>query len=312
MKKIFYLLLFTLCLASTVMAQDTKPDQQEEAPIKKKPKAVKTFQSSQVINLPSVEMLKKNNLQFMVSHHFGILWNKDANAGQNFAQVLGLNSGIAHTYLSFDYSITDYANVGIALAGSSKFEGWAKFKILKQQKGKSPVSLGWISVTRADALANPQDTSKANKLAWNKYSFMHGLLIARRLTSKISVQLMPAMIHYNIVPYGIRNRNNIYSLSIAGKYQLKPTKAITFEYSRQLNVYRHVLDKNGNITTYSPDLISLGMEFNTGGHVFQFFVGNTTSGSIIEQLSRNTNRIGDGQFALGFRLNRGFFLGPKE
>ncbi|MEP7268778.1 MAG: DUF5777 family beta-barrel protein [Saprospiraceae bacterium] len=51
--------------------------------------------------------------------------------------------------------------------------------------------------------------------------------------------------------------------------------------------------------------------FNTGGHAFQFYIGNTTDATNINQLSRNTNFIKDGQLALGLRLNRSFFVGKE-
>jgi hypothetical protein len=284
----------------------------EETPVNKAKITKATFQSTSLINMQTVEMQKKGYLQFMVAHHFGVIWNKDASEGQNLAQIFGLNSGIAHTYLSFDYSPCDYANIGLALAGSSKFEGWLKFKILRQQTGAKniPVSVAWLSLVNADAQENPAVT-KENKLAWNKFSFMHQLLIARKFSSKFSLQLMPTFIHYNIVPYGINNSNNIFSMGLGGKYQIKDNMALTFEYARQFNMYEDVIDGNGNIINYEPNLMAVGLEFNTGGHVFQFYIGNTTSASNIEQLTKNTNFLKDGKFALGFRLNRAFFIGGK-
>ena len=325
MKKIFSLLIFSSALFINAIAQETGVEK-EVTPVKKAKYTKITFQSTSIINMHSVEILAKGNLQFMVAHHFGVIWNKDADAGQNLAQILGLNSGIAHTYLSFDYSLTNYANIGLALTGNSKFEGWAKFKILRQQTGAKniPVTVGWISLVNADALENPSDTAKyvsegwlvnsgekGKKIGWNKFSFIHQLMIARKFSPKFSLQLMPTWIHYNIVPYGINNSNNIFSIGLGGKYQMSDNKALTFEYARQLNAYKDVLDKNGNISNYCPDLLAVGLEFNTGGHVFQFYVGNTTSASNIEQLTRNTNFIKDGKFAMGFRLNRGFFMGKK-
>jgi hypothetical protein len=312
MKKIFSILIFSLsfCIIST--AQDTASE--KEATQAKKTKFTKaTFQSTSLINMQSVEMLKKGNLQFLIAHHFGVIWNKDASAGQNMAQVFGFNTGIAHSYLSFDYSLTNFANLGLALTGNSKFEGWTKFKILRQQTGLKniPVTIGWVSLVNADALENPVDTVKSNKLGWNKFSYMHQLLIARKFSSKFSLQIMPTYIHYNLVPYGINNNNNIFSLGIGGKYQVSDNKALTFEYFRQLNMYEDVIDRNGNIINYAPDLLAIGIEFNTGGHIFQFFIGNTTSATNIEQLTKNTDWIKDGKFALGFRLNRAFFIGGK-
>ncbi len=100
-------------------------------------------------------------------------------------------------------------------------------------------------------------------------------------------------------------------MGVGAKYKLTDNKAITFEYSHQFNVHKNVITKTGAIVNYEPDLLALGLEFNTGGHVFQFYIGNTTAATAIEQLSRNTNRLSHGDFALGFRLNRSFFLGKK-
>ena len=100
-------------------------------------------------------------------------------------------------------------------------------------------------------------------------------------------------------------------MGIGGRYALTDKKSLTFEYSRQLNMYDHVIDKTGNINTYEPNLLALGMEFFTGGHVFQFYIGNTTNATNIAQLSRNTNKFRLGQFALGFHINRSFFLGKE-
>jgi len=124
-----------------------------------KPKYTRnTFQSNYIINMQSVEMVSKQNLQFQVAHHFGIIWNKDAKAGQNFAQVLGLNSGVAHTYVSLDYSLFDHTNLGIALAGDLGFEGWIKLKLLRQQSGVKniPLTLAWLSLANVNAQEDPK------------------------------------------------------------------------------------------------------------------------------------------------------------
>lgn len=53
--------------------------------------------------MQSTEMGAKGIMQFLISHHFSNIWNKGAGL-QNEAQLFGLNSGVAYTYLSFDYS----------------------------------------------------------------------------------------------------------------------------------------------------------------------------------------------------------------
>ena len=145
-------------------------------------------------------------------------------------------------------------------------------------------------------------------LGWNKYSFMHQLQIARKFSDKLSLQLMPTLVYFNVVPYGVNNSNYVGSLGLGGKYKLSANKNFTFEYARQLNMYENLIDKNGNIVSYEPDLISLGMEFNTGGHLFQFYIGNTTNSSNIDQLARNTTNLKLRNWSLGFTLNRSLNL----
>ena len=187
----------------------------------------------------------------------------------------------------------------------SRYEGWAKFKILRQQTGERniPVSVGWYSMFNVNAAKDP-----AIQLSWNKFAFVHQLLIARKFSDKFSLQLMPTAIHFNLVPNGINNSNTVWSLGLGGKYKLSANKNITFEYARQFNMYKNLVDKNGNIVNYKPNLLSLGMEFNTGGHLFQFYIGNTTNSSNIDQLARNSSSLKFSNWALGFTINRSMSL----
>jgi hypothetical protein len=303
MKKILSLVFLGLSCWVVTMAQETN-----EPAVAKKKYARATFNSTRIINMQNTEIVSKNALQFMISHHFSYIWNKDGGS-QNLAQLFGLNSGVAHTYLSFDYSPTDYMNLGVAAAGSSKYEGWAKFKIVRQQTGpvNIPVSVSWYSMAHINTAKDPDIDND-----WNKFSFLHQLLIARKFSDNFSLQLMPTLIHFNVVPYGINNSNLVYSMGLGGKYKLKPKMNLTFEYSRQFNMYENIISKNGTILNYSPDLLAVGLEFNTGGHLFQFYIGNTTDGSNIDQLARNNSWIKDGNFALGFRINRSMDLKKEK
>ncbi len=295
MKKIAMLLV--MVLGSWVIS-----NAQDDAPRPKYAKA--TFNSTRIINMQSTEIVSKGVLQFLISHHFSPIWPKGGETQDNLAGLLGLNSGLAWTYLSFDYSINNYLNIGLAGAGRNRYEGFAKIKLLRQQTGAKniPVSLTWYSAFNANAAKDP-----SIDLSWNKFSFIHQLLIARKFNDKFSLQLMPTVIHFNLVPYGVNNSNQVYSLGLGGKYKLTSNKNITFEYSRQFNMYENLIDKNGNIYDYKPDLLSLGMEFNTGGHLFQFYIGNTTHSSNIDQLSRNTSKPFE-NLAFGFTINRSMSL----
>jgi len=83
---------------------------------------------------------------------------------------------------------------------------------------------------------------------------------------------------------------------------------LTLEYTRQLNMYENLITKNGSILNYQPNLLSAGIEINTGGHLFQFYIGSTTDASLLDQLARNNSSIKDGNFAFGFTINRSLSL----
>lgn len=264
---------------------------------------IATFKSTRIINMESTEMTGKGNLEFMISHRFGNIW-KEGKGLSNISQLFGLNAGAANTYMSFDYSFTDWFNAGFATTGNARMESWAKFKLLKQQTGLKniPVSVSWFSLASFDGSDGPSP----DDLAWNRFSFMHQLLIARKFSDKLSLQLIPSYIHYNTVPYGINNTNNIFSLGIAGRMKLTNKTAITFEYARQLNGYKNLLDESASAVNYVPDLISLGYDWDTGGHIFQFFFTSSSSATNIAQLTTNTNEVRLGNFSLGFNLNRSY------
>lgn len=306
MKKILSLIVFALCISAFAIAQDSvNTEEKKEAPKPKFSRAV--FNATKIINMQSTEIVSPGILQFMISHHFSHIWNKGGGK-QNVAQFFGLNSGVANTYLSFDYSPTKFMNVGVAMAGSSTYEGWLKFRFLRQQTGikNIPVTIGWYSMVNVNTAEDPE-----NGFSGNKFSFMNQLLISRKFNDKFSLQLMPTWIHFNVVPYGINNSNEVFSLGIAGKYKVSPKLNVTMEYARQLNMYKNLITKNGTILNYNPDLLSLGLEISTGTHLFQFYIGSTTDASAIDQLSRNNSALKDGNIAFGFTINRSMNVKKK-
>lgn len=312
MKRIALLLsLAGLFFAGSLFAQeDLLADLKSEDSAKvKEDITIATFKATRVINMHSVELTGEGNLQFMIIHHFGAIWD-DKEGASNFGRLFGLNAGFANTYMSFDYTPVRWLNLGLAFAGNSTLEGIAKFKILRQQTGVKdiPVSVVWVSTANFN-------TSKSfetpNDLYWNRFSYVHQLLIARKFSNSFSLQFTPSMIHRNIVAYGIENAHNIFSLGLGGRMKLTEKTAITFEYNRQLNMYENVIDKTGEIVSYSPNLFSLGYDWDTGGHIFQFFLTNSAFATNVTQLSINPIKDNIGQWSLGFNLNRSYSVKHK-
>jgi hypothetical protein len=302
MKKIlFYTFLLLGCFSAQAQDDLLGSLEKEDAAKVKENITTATFKSTRIINMQSVEMTGAHNLQFMISHHFGSIWTDGAGL-KNVAQLFGLNAGVANTFLSVDYSPNKWLNLGAASTGNSQFEGWAKFRIVRQQTGKKdiPVTVDVFSSLHADATDGPSPED----LTWNRFSFLNQLLVARKFNDDLSLQFTGSIIHYNYVPYGYNNSNTTFSVGIAGRYKLSRKSALTFEYARQLNNYENLIDESGSVFNYKPDLIALGYDWDTGGHIFQFFISNTSNASNFTQLSKNNNKLTD--VALGFNLNRSF------
>lgn len=311
MKRIALLSLAGLFFAGSLFAQeDLLADLKSEDSAKvKEDITIATFKATRVINMHSVELTGAGNLQFMIIHHFGAIWD-DKEGASNFGRLFGLNAGFANTYMSFDYSPVRWMNLGVAFAGNSTLEGIAKFKILRQQTGMKniPVSVVWVSTANFNT---SKSLETPNDLYWNRFSYVHQLLIARKFSNSFSLQFTPAIIHRNIVAYGIENAHTIYSLGLGGRMKLTEKTAITFEYNRQLNMFENVIDKTGEIVSYSPNLISLGYDWDTGGHIFQFFFTNSAFAANVTQLSVNPIKDNLGQWSLGFNLNRSYSVKHK-
>ncbi len=309
MKKLLILLVSGICLSQSVFAQDDLLGELEkdDSAIVKENITAATFKSTRVINMHSVEMTGLHNLQFMIIHHFGSLWDENENFGGNMGRLFGMNSGIANTYMSFDYTPARWMNLGLAFAGNGALEGTAKFKLMRQQTGlrEYPVSIAWVSTMNYNT---SKKVTAPNGFEPNKFTFMNQLLVARKLSEKVSLQFNPSWVHYNIVPYGYNHSNDIFSIGAGGRIKLTNKEAITFEYSRQLNMYKDITDKTGEVVTYAPDLISLGFDWDTGGHVFQFFFSNSYHASNIFQLSANSKKDNFGQWCMGFNLNRSYSM----
>lgn len=311
MKRLLLLSTIGLLFSGAALAQDDLLGDlvKEDSAKVKENITIATFKATRVINMHSVEMTGEGNLQFLIIHHFGAIWDSKE-GGANFARLFGINGNFASTYLSFDYTPIRWMNLGIAWAGASSMEGTAKFKLLRQQTGikNIPVSVAWVSTANFNA---SQQLESPQELYWNRFSYLHQLLIARKFSEAFSLQLIPSLVHRNIVSYGYNSSHDIFSIGIGGRLKLSDKQALTFEYSRQLNMWENVIDKTGEMVTYSPNLFSLGYDWDTGGHIFQFFFTNSSFASNIPQLSQNPSRDNLGQWSLGFNLNRSYTVKHK-
>ncbi|MGN6493290.1 MAG: DUF5777 family beta-barrel protein [Agriterribacter sp.] len=253
-----------------------------------------TFKATRVINLHSVETPAQGVLLFMIMHRFG----KINDGGYEF---FGLDN--ATMRMGFDYGITNRLTVGIGRSTFEKtYDGYLKFKLLRQTEatGKMPVS-----VTALGALAyNTLKYADKDYLdATYRTSYTLQLLIARKLTRNLSLQLAPTWLHYNLVP-AVADKNDVFALGIGGRMKITRRASINLEYNylpdNQVNSFK----------VYNS--FSAGFDIETGGHVFQVHV--TNSQGMVEPLymGRTTGSWGKGDIYFGFNISRSFNIAKKK
>ena len=243
-----------------------------------------TFKGTRLINGHSIETRKKGVLDFIISHRFGTL-----NSGSY--ELWGLDN--ATIRLGLEYAVTDRLYVGVGRSSFEKtYDGFVKYRILRQTAGSgTPVSITWFSSGSIKTLRNqPGDPSFVEKLAST-----HQLLIARKMSPGISLQLMPTLVHKNLILEEEEN-NDAIAIGVGGRIKLSQRVALVAEYYYQ---FQKVSD-----ATFNP--IAIGFDIETGGHVFQLQFTNATAMVPKGFISETTNDFFDGGVHFGFNISRTF------
>jgi len=252
-----------------------------------------TFKSTRIISGHSIERMPEGQLDFRISHRFGQI-----NSG--LYNWYGLDE--AYIHLGLDYGITDWLMVGIGRGNVKKtIDGFYKFSILRQSKGKKnmPISLSYLS---SMSVFTQHRTDLGNKpLFWDRVSYVHQLLVARKFSERFSFELNPTYIHRNMVETEM-DPNDILSFGAGTRFKLTKRLSINAEY------YYVVPPINDHRSTKTYDPFSIGIDLETGGHVFQLFFSN--SRTMIEKgyIGETTANWFDGGIHFGFNISRVFTI----
>lgn len=253
-----------------------------------------TFKASRVVNGQSIENVGNGVLDLKILHRFG-------NISTGAYELFGLDQ--ASMRMGLDYGVNKRLMVGIGRSTFQKqYDAFFKFKLIQQQTGlkEIPVSVSMVSTIIYKSLkTNPN--AEYITYSSDKYSYAHQLLIARKFNDYFSLQLSPTLIHYNIVATS-NMPNDFKSLGISFRQRITKRVNFTTEY-----FYR--IDKLDGY--YDP--LTLGVDIETGGHVFQLHVTNSTGMTERTFINETTGSWGNGALRFGFNLTRAFTLKkPKE
>jgi hypothetical protein len=259
-----------------------------------------TFKGTRIINFHTVEVAGRRTLDFRIAHRFGSF-----NSG--WYNFFGIDGG-ASIRLGLEYSHDGRFQVGIGRTSVGKMmDGFLKYRLLRQHdNGGMPISVtlltnGFYTILKdPNVAANGFDRYQKTS---NRLSFAHQIIIARKFSDKLSLQLSPTLIHYNQTEV-TSDKNDVFVLGVAGRYKISKRSAITVEYG-----YRPTT--NYSQTKYFNTL-GIGYELETGGHVFQMFLTNSFGLLESQFLTRTDTQWKNGGIRLGFNVSRAFTLGAKK
>ena len=282
------ILFFFILLATTKLCLAQDLDLLDEPELESTDYTTATFKTNRVVNGHSIETVAKIEFDFKISHRFGFL------SGGPY-DMFGLDQ--ATMRIGGDYGITDNLNVGIGRSTVDKtYDGFVKYKFLKQSTGLKtmPVTATWISHMGITTLKWPQP-DRQNYFS-SRLHYTHQLLIARKFTEGLSVQLSPTLVHKNIVD-STKFKNDILSLGVGVRQKLTSRTTLNLEY---YYVIPNQLEED------KTNVLAVGFDIETGGHVFQLFFTNS-SGPFEKAFITDTKaKWLDGDIRFGFNIARVF------
>lgn len=281
-----------LCQSLVLSAQDDLDALLNEITEERVEYVTGAFKSTRVINLHSVEKVGAKTLDFRISHRFGAL---DGGAYELF----GLDQ--ATIRIGLEYGVNDWLMVGVGRSTYEKtYDGFAKALLLRQSTGKRimPVSIAYFTAATLNGL-RWQNPERKNYFT-SRIAYVHQLIIASKINKSLSLQLSPTLVHKNLV----RTKDDLntnYALGFSGRMKVTNRTSINAEY-----IYRIPPSVKTDSYTAFYNSLSLGVDIETGGHVFSLHVSNSLP--MIEKgfiMETNKSWLKNG-IHFGFNISREF------
>jgi hypothetical protein len=253
-----------------------------------------TFKTTRITNGHSIENTHSGVLDFRINHRFGFI-------SSGIHDLFGLDNSSVR--LGLDFGLSERWMIGLGRSSYQKnFDFFTKYKLIRQSTKlrKSPLSM---SLMLASAItAQKFDDPDRNDDFSSRVHYTAQLLIARKFSNNLSLQIMPTIIHRNLVETAME-KNDIFSLGLGGRYKLSNRIALTAEY--------YYVPK-GDLPDQYKNSFGLGFDIETGGHVFQLHFTNSTSMVHNGYIAETEGDFFDGDIHFGFNISRVFTIVKPE
>lgn len=293
MKKILFLLLLIPYLG---FSQDDLLDELDsETEVDKTITAA--FKGLKIINFETTKLANKGDLYFIVSHRFGTVKN-------GIDDFFGFDQAV--TQIKFIYGFTKWLNIGAARSSNQQKYGLhAKYRLLHQKEDGSPVAIVGYHLVTANT-SYKKDNFPKIKFS-DRLTYTSQIIISRKFCEQLSMLVSPTFIHENLatqsiqvengLPVAFNEDNNQFAVGLGARYKISKRVSINADWGIHLN-------RNQNSSFRDP--ISVGVDIETGGHVFQLHFTNAQAMFEEGYIIQGAGNWQKGDFYFGFNLNRVF------
>ena len=281
----FTILFFTVGFAS---AQDDLLNQLASEKSDAKEIETSAFKGLQICNMQSTKLTSKGEWYMVVSHRFGDLTN-----GLN--NFFGLDG--AKTKFGGIYGVTDWLSLGASRHTLDKvYEFTTKYRLANQIIDGFPVTI--VGYNTIDINSNLDKDLLPGLKFNNRLAFSTQLLISRKFSDSFSLELNPIYIHKNLYEYGAEQKNEFF-IGSGARYKIAKRMSLNLEYAARISTIE------GARSPY-PNPLTLGLDIETGGHVFQLVLSNSQAMSDVAMFSRPSGDWNGGGIYFGFNMYRVF------
>jgi len=270
MKKILIIvLLFSL---NNVFSQEDLMDILDNETPKHKEFVSSTFKGTRILNGHSIENRKKGTLEFLISHRFG-------RVDQGIDELFGLDQ--SNIRFAFEYGLSDRLMLGLGRSSFKKtYDGFFKYQLIRQTKGDNAFPLS-ISLFGSAIYKTLKDYDPENKPNFNrKLAYTSQVLIARKVNNSVSIQITPTYIHNNSVRTS-QDQHDIFAVGLGNRIKLSNRVTLNTEYFYTANPLKSIKAK---------DALAVGVDIETGGHVFQLILSNSITMIEFQYIESISNR----------------------
>ncbi len=241
------------------------------------------FHSTQVVNLPTAETIRKGEFEYEISHRFlPSVGTDDAYFGID---------GPAHMRMALAYGITNRLLVNL---GRSNFDDQVdlrfKYKAFQLRNKTAPL----LAALRGGVAWTTQ-VSGRDKTDSRNFQYYGQFVLNTLLFEKIGIGIVPSYL-YNSHIYCTDSE---YSFTMGSylQYYVAASWSLFLEMNNTISGYRH-----------SYDAVALGVELETGGHFFKIFFTNSSALNPAQFLAGADLKYLNGSFGdnwrLGFNITR--------